>query len=136
MSPSGGGVMTSSPYVQPWSGTGTPEGGWDQPAPNPTAAVTPYDPLATATVKGYAAPVVQKFADFPLKPMPEIKDEKNEIKYVGAITPQPSATGGAYGMPSSTWGGPVYKSTAGKYYWDKAGKYPVPAEALALGGFK
>lgn len=72
-------------------------------------------------------------------PHPNIHPNKpppNKIAQVGYITPQPSATGGAYGMPAATYGGPVFKDTAGRYTWDAEGRYPIPPEALALGGFK
>ncbi|MET0167720.1 MAG: hypothetical protein ABW318_22330 [Vicinamibacterales bacterium] len=124
--------MTSSPYVQPWAANaaGTPPPtGYDQAAPNPVTS-TYVDPLAPVLAPGAAAPVEQKFADFPIKSMPELKAPKETgLTYMGEAMATPSATGGAYGYAASSYGGPVYKDKAGKYYSDKAGKYPIPAGA-------
>jgi hypothetical protein len=59
------------------------------------------------------------------------------ITYAGTLAANASATGGAYGMPAVSYGGgPVYKDAKGNFYWDAAGKQPVPPQHPGLGGLK
>jgi hypothetical protein len=57
------------------------------------------------------------------------------LTYAGDLVANASATGGAYGMPAVSYGGgPAYVNAAGQYFYDKEGKYAVPAEHIQLGG--
>jgi hypothetical protein len=131
------GLMTSSPYVQPWTanpqGTGPP-GGYDQMAPNPTTS-TYVDPAAPLVMQGKAVVPDVQFPDAEKIGKPNLVGKAaadTGLAYVGEAQALPSATGGAYGMASSSYGGPVYKDKAGKYYSDAAGKYPITSTGYTL----
>lgn len=67
-------------------------------------------------------------------PPPAAAKDKG-LTFAGNLVANASATGGAYGMPAISYGGgPAYKNAAGQYFYDKEGKYPVPAEHMRLGG--
>jgi hypothetical protein len=134
------GLITSSPYQQPWTPTsGTvPPGGWDQRAPNPTAPVTTT--TTPGLMQGTAVVPEDDFTNTWAKKPAWVESKAkakvdDKLTLAGNLVANASATGGAYGMPAVSYGGgPAYKNAAGKYFYDKEGKYPVPAEHLRLGG--